>query len=156
MSQLVLWLTLIIPWASLFFMDQYSIKRFMPVGMLGALLVSIIFEIAYKYNWWSIQKGIFPWEHFLSYPLIFGAFLVGTIWIFRFAYIKSFWIYILTNLVVDALYAFVIINVFIYLEIYSLDRMNNFGIYMLMILISFMLYAYQRWQDKIIKKAGQS
>jgi|SRR5690625_4688140 len=152
MAHVFLWLIIIIPWISLFLMDKSSLKRFMPVGMLGAILVSIIFDVGSTFNLWTILDGIFPWEHYSSYPLNYGAFFVGTLWVFYFTYDKSFWTYILTNAIVDGLYAFGILNLFIYWQIIRLDLINKFGVGFIMFLLAFILYAYQRWQDSIFEK----
>ncbi|MEW9674246.1 hypothetical protein [Ammoniphilus sp. 3BR4] len=152
MAKLILWLMLIIPWLSLFFINKHSLKRFMPVGILAALLITLILEIGYVYNWWTILEGILPWEHFITYPLTYGPFLVGTIWIFHFTFDKSFWVYILTNAVIDALYAFAILNVLVYFGVYRLDRIGNFGIFMLIFPFAFVIYAYQKWQEGVLIK----
>lgn len=127
----------------------------MPVGILAALLITIILEMGYVYNWWTILEGLFPWEHFITYPLTFGIFLVGAVWIFHFTYDKSFWVYILTNAVVDAFHAFVMVNVFVYFGIYRLDRMGNFGIFMLIFPLALIIYAYQKWQEGVLIKTNE-
>ncbi|KYD11506.1 MULTISPECIES: hypothetical protein [Heyndrickxia] len=153
MAQIILWGILIISWLSLFFLKKDSIRRFMPVAIFAALLVTIIEEIGYVYNWWTILGKIFPWEHFITYPLTYGPFLVGTIWIFHFTYDKSFWVYILTNAIIDAFHAFVMLNLFTYFGIYRLNNINNFGLFILIFCLSFVIYPYQIWQDKIMKKS---
>ena len=146
---------LILPWLSLIFINKHSLKRFMPVAILAALLITVILEMGYVYNWWTILEKIAPWEHFTTIPLTYGAFLVGTIWIFHFTYDKSFWVYILTNAVIDALYAFGILNVFIYFGVYRLERMGNLGIFMLIFPLAFIIYAYQKWQEGVLIKPNE-
>lgn len=153
MAQIILWLMLIVPWLSLFFLKTYSIKRFMPVAIFTSLLVTIVFELAYTFDWWTVIKDVVPWEHITSIPLIYGAFLPGTIWIFHFTFDRSFWVYIITNVIVDAFYAFVLLTVLIrFFDIYKLEKMSEFGIFILMIIIAVIIYFYQRWLESIIKK----
>ena len=155
MAKIILWLMLVLPWISLFFMNRHSLKRFMPVALLSSVLITVVLEMGYVYNWWTIVGKITPWEEFTSIPLMNGAFLVGTIWIFHFTYDKSFWVYILTNAIIDALYAFFILNVLIYFDVYRLERMDNLGIFMLIFPLAFILFAYQKWQDGIFINSKQ-
>jgi hypothetical protein len=151
MAKIILWLMLIIPWASLFFIKKHSLRRFMPVGILASLLVTIVFEMGYVFDWWVVHKEIMPWGNITSFPLTYGVFLVGTIWIFHFTFEKSLWVYIITNALIDAIYAFIGLNILISFEIYELKNMRNFGIFILMLIIAVIIYLYQRWQDKIMK-----
>jgi hypothetical protein len=151
MNKLVLWCMFVIPWLSLIYLKKSSIKRFMPVAILASLMVTIVFEIAYVSKWWIVIEKITPWDNITSVPLVYGPFLIGTIWIFHFTFSKSFWVYILTNLLIDCVYTFVIFNVLIYMGIYKLINMSHFGILILMISIAVVIYAYQRWQDRIMK-----
>jgi hypothetical protein len=150
MEKFILLAMLILPWLTLFFIDKHSMKRFMPVAILASLLVTIVFEIAYVYDWWKVQVEIAPWDEITSVPLTYGAFLVGTIWIFHFTFDRKFWVYMLTNIFIDGLYSFVILNMLIRVGIYKLVNMGNFGIFMLMTLIAVIIYAYQKWQDSIM------
>lgn len=152
MVYVLLWMILIIPWLSLFLIKKHELKRFMPASILASLLVTIIFEMSYVYNWWTVQKAIAQWGHITSIPLVYGAFLIGTIWIFRYTFDKGFWFYIIANAIVDALYAFIGLNILIYFGIYRLENMGNFGIFLLMTILALIVYLYQRWQDTIMKK----
>lgn len=146
MSQFILWFMLIVPWLSLFFIKK-STRRFMPVAIFASLLVTLVFEISYTFHWWVVKEDIVPWGHITSFPLTYGVFIPGTIWIYHFSYDRPFWFYMITNAIIDALYAFIILNVFIYFGIYELKTMGNFGIFVLMIVISILIYVYQKWQE---------
>jgi hypothetical protein len=91
MVKFILLAMLILPWLSLIFINKYSLKRFMPVAILASLLVTIIFELGYVYSWWKVQAELVPWDKITSVPLVYGVFLVGTIWIFRFTFGRTFW-----------------------------------------------------------------
>jgi len=90
---------------------------------------------------------IAPWDKITSVPLTYGAFLCGTIWIFHFTFDKKFWVYILTNILIDGFYSFIVLNILIWLGIYKLVNMGNLGIFMLMIFLAVIIYPYQKWQD---------
>lgn len=47
--------------------------------------------------WWDIEDSILKFGHITSLPLIFGLFLVATLWIFHYAYDKGFWMFFITN-----------------------------------------------------------
>jgi hypothetical protein len=105
-------------------------KRFMPVAILASLLVTIIFEIGYVYDWWKVQVEIAPWDEITSVSLTYGVFLVGTIWIFHFVFDRKFWVYMITNILVDGFYFFIALNILIRFGIYKLVNMGNLGIFM--------------------------
>lgn len=152
MLKLILILMIILPWLSLMFMNKHSIKRFMPVAILASLLVTIIFEIGYLYDWWRILAVLTPWDRITSVPLVYGVFLVGTVWIFHFTFDRKLWVYVVVNLLFDVFYSFIVLNILVGIGIYSLNNMKNFGILMLMFFLALIIYPYQKWQDnKTIK-----
>jgi len=150
MKKLILWGMLIIPWLSLFFINKHSLKRFMPVGILAALFVTMIFEMGYVFDWWTVKAKLVPWGHITSLPLTYGVFIPGTIWIYHYTFDRPMWVYFVFNSIVDAIYAFVLLRVLIYFEIYDLEKMKHFGIFIMMLIISVIIYVYQKWQDKIM------
>lgn len=150
MKKLILWGMLIIPWLSLLFINKHSLKRYMPVGILAALLVTMVFEMGYVFDWWTVKEKLVPWGEITSLPLTYGVFLIGTIWIFHFTFEKSIWVYFFTNVIVDASYAFALLKVLIFIGIYKLENMRHLGIFFLMIIIAVIIYVYQKWQDKIM------
>lgn len=150
MQKIILLAMTVLPWISVCFMDKHSRKRFMPVGILASLLVTIIFEIGYVYDWWKIYVELFPWDEITSVPLTYGMFLVGTVWIFHFTFNKKFWVYMAANILFDAFYAFIVLNLLVRVGIYGLVNMGNLGIFMLMVLLALIIYPYQKWQDGIM------
>jgi hypothetical protein len=127
-------------------------KRFMPVAILGSLLVTIVFELGYIYNWWKIQAELAPWDEITSVPLVYGVFLVGTIWIFHFTFDRKFWVYMLVNILTDGFYSFLALNILVRLGIYKLVNMGNFGIFLMMTFIAVIIYTYQKWQDSLMSR----
>jgi hypothetical protein len=153
MAQIILCLMIIIPWLSLFLIRRNSIQRFMPVAIFASLLVTIVFEMGYTFNWWTVHEEIVPWGNITSFPLTYGIFIPGTIWIYHFTFDKPFWVYISSNALVDAFYAFIALRVLIFFGIYELDKMGHFGIFLIMIILAVIIYIYQRWQDKQMIKS---
>lgn len=150
MGKFILLVMLILPWLTVFFINKYSMKRFTPVAILASLLVTIIFEIGYVYDWWKVLVEIAPWDEITSVPLTYGVFFVGTIWIFHFTFDRKFWVYMLANIFIDGFYSFIVLNILIRFGIYKLVYMGNLGIFMLMIFLAVIIYPYQKWQDSIM------
>jgi hypothetical protein len=58
MTKIILFVTFLLPWLSLFFASKETIKTYMPVTIFTSLLMTIIFQIAYTYEWWVIYQYI--------------------------------------------------------------------------------------------------
>ncbi|WP_110114401.1 hypothetical protein [Bacillus sp. CGMCC 1.16541] len=149
MAHFVMWTLLIGPWFLLFFFDLQRIKRFVPVGLFASLVLTIVFQLAEKYEWWIIKDNLFFLTNIT--PYVYGVFLVGTILIFYISY-PSFPFFMLVNIVVDLFEALIISPLFQRLGIYEAKNMNQFAIFLLMIAIAALLYFYQKWQDSAFKE----
>ncbi|RAU92818.1 hypothetical protein [Paenibacillus sp. YN15] len=153
MTKLLLWAGLIVPWFSLFFMKRQDVKRFMPATLLAMLIMAMISEAAYTFNWWVIQEYIVPWGYITLTSLLFGPFLVGSLWIFRLSYHK-WWLFFLTNLIIDSIFAFGLSPWFLDGWLYTMRRINNAGAFLLMFGTAIVIYLYQRWQDEVMVGAS--
>ncbi len=148
----LLWMMFILPWLSLFFIKKHVLKKLMPVSIFSALLVTIIFEIGYVYKWWIIEETITPWGSITSVPLVYGIFPVGTIWIIYYTFDKGFWVYFFTNVIMDAMYSFIGLNILTFFGVYELKNMGNLGIFLLMLFLALIVYPYHKWQVTIMKE----
>lgn len=148
-NQILMWSLLILPWFILLFLNKQGVKRYFPGGLFGALVLTIIFQVADKYNWWIIQDNIAILSNTTSF--VYGAFLIGTIVILYFTFGK-FWIYLITNLIIDALLSFGLNKWYEYLHIYKLVNINSFGVYILTTIVAILIYLYQIWQDSLYKQ----
>ena len=146
-NKMILWSFLLLPWPTLFFLGKETVKRYMPVAIFVSLLVTILFEVAHALKWWVMIEWIVPWGYITNVSFVYGIFLVGTIWIFRFTY-RNFYLYMATNLVIDGLFAFVFSNLFEG-RIYKLVNFNQFQVFLLMTGLALTIYLYQRWQEGI-------
>ncbi|WP_309118899.1 hypothetical protein [Paenibacillus sp.] len=149
-DKFLLWIALVVPWFSLFFLKKNVIKRYMPVAVFTVLIVTVVFEIAHALKWWKMLEWIVPWGYITNVSFVYGTFAVGTIWIFFFTY-RNFWMYLATNAAVDALQAFVFDNLFEG-RVYRLVRLNDVHVFLLMMGISLIIYVYQKWQEGIFAK----
>ncbi|CAM3540629.1 hypothetical protein [Marinicrinis lubricantis] len=144
----LMWGMLVIPWISLFFLKPASIRRFMPVSILGALLVTIVFEIAHAFHWWTLMDKaiIVPWGYITNTAYVYGFFLIGTLWIFKLTY-HRFWLFVLANLLVDGGFQFGLDPLFERAGFYQLERISHWQTFLVMSGIALLLYLYQMWQE---------
>jgi hypothetical protein len=144
-----MWSFLIVPWLSLLLLKREVVKRYMPVAIFTALLVTIYNELGYTFQWWIVKQTIFPWI-ITFVPFVYGGFLVGTIWIFHFTFGK-FWLYMIANIVIDFLFMFPINYVFEKkLELYKLIHQDSWDVFFIFIGIAVVIYVYQVWQEGVL------
>jgi hypothetical protein len=74
LNKFIMWSFLIVPWLSLLLLKREVVKRYMPVAIFTALLVTI-------YN--ELGPSLITFV-----PFVYGGFLVGTIWFFYFTFGK--------------------------------------------------------------------
>ncbi|OZU88652.1 hypothetical protein CIL03_10200 [Virgibacillus indicus] len=111
-------------------------------------------EFSYTFKWWVVKETFFPWV--ITYvPFVYGAFLIGTIWIFYFTF-GRFWLYLITNIVIDFLFAFPMNEWFEKLGLYKLVNYTNWNIFFTFIFMALVIYCYQLWQEKIFKNKNES
>lgn len=77
-AKVILYISLFLPWFTLLFAKKQRIKKYIPVIILTCLLMTIIFQIAYQYNWWVIHTYIVPWGYMIDVSFAYGLFPVGT------------------------------------------------------------------------------
>lgn len=144
MKQAILWSFLIIPWLSLIFLDRRSIRRYMPVALFVTVVNTLIYQAAHHYNWWR-EAGLFKWDYIANVPWVYSAYLVTTIWVFRFTY-GRFWRYLIVNLVVDGAYIYGWYPIQTKLGMAS-GWLPPFPTYMMMTAVAILIYGYQMWQE---------
>lgn len=122
----------------------------MPVAVFVSLLVTILFEAAHSLKWWVMIDQIVPWGYITNVSFVYGIFIIGRIWIFHFTF-RNFWIYLVTNVIIDGLFAFVLNN-FFEGRIYRLVNFNELQVFLLMVGLSLTIFVYQRWQEQIFQR----
>jgi hypothetical protein len=152
LSKIVLWVMMIVPWFTLFFLKKLKIKRFTPVGILASFLMVLYNVVAYNEKHWTIKVTIIPWLKPLFVPGVLSVFLVVTIWIFYFTY-PRFWIYLTTNIVVDFMFAVFPFHYILQnkLGVYELINITSWGRYLIFVIFSIILYGYQKWLEEVFK-----
>lgn len=147
----IMWILLLAPWVTVFFLDKDTVKRFMPVTIFTCLLMTIIFQIAYTFHWWTIFQSIVPWGYMIDVTFAYGLFAVGTLWIFRLTSHK-FWLYVITNAVADFIFAFGILAIMLPgLGIAKYNTMHPWQYFLVIFALSFVIYGFHRWQQGVFK-----
>lgn len=150
-AKVILYISLFLPWFTLLFAKKQRIKKYIPVIILTCLLMTIIFQIAYQYNWWVIHTYIVPWGYMIDVSFAYGLFPVGTFWIFYFTS-GRFILFTITNLLMDAIMAYVVLPLLMKLGIAEYKLITSWQYFLIMYGISFIIYGYHIWQKKIYKE----
>ncbi|MGH4120805.1 hypothetical protein [Clostridium sp.] len=152
MSKIVLWIILVVPWLTLFFLKKEQVKHFMPVGILASFLMVLYNLIAYNEKYWIIKVHILPWLQPSFEAFVLGGFLVTTIWIFHFTF-QRFWIYLITNIVLDFMFAIFPLPYLLQnkLGIYQLVNTTPWKRYFIFVIFSIIIYGYQKWEEEVFK-----
>ncbi|MFD2923736.1 hypothetical protein [Halobacillus naozhouensis] len=150
-TNILLNISLFLPWVTLFFASKQTIKRYMPVTIFTSFLMTIIFQIAYTYKWWFIHEYIVPWGYMIDVSFAYGIFAVGTFWIFRLTS-HNFLLYTVVNLVLDGIMCFIALPTLEKLGISEYNHISPWQYLLVTYGLSFVIYFYHKWQEKIFIK----
>ncbi|WP_088103102.1 hypothetical protein [Halalkalibacter urbisdiaboli] len=145
MKQVIQWLLFLIPIASLVLIGNKTLRRFLPVALFVTVVNTLIYQAAYHYNWWR-EPGLFDWDKVANIPWVYSAYLIATIWIFKFTYGK-FIVYLITNLILDGVYIYLWYPIQRKLELAS-GELSPHITYLMMIGVALLIYVFQIWYDK--------
>lgn len=148
-NQAILWLILILPWLTLFFLKKEDIKRFMPVALFAAIASMIITDVAGTLKLWVIRETIFPLRY--TDVLMISIIPVSAIWLYRLTY-GRLWQYIAADAVLNLVFAFIFLpwyNTRGIIDVYSTKTFNFF----LATITGLTLYVYQMWQEDALVPA---
>jgi hypothetical protein len=145
--KLLLLLVLVIPWISVPLLGEKSIKRYVPASVLICLVVRLESVIAKKRKWWWVFERLHP-KLTGEFPLIWGGFFVGSLWILKFTYGK-FPLYLITNFVVDSIFSFLAEPFLKSIGILSLVRLKKIQLTAIFTFKALLLYIFQMIFDKI-------
>ncbi|MBB2479665.1 hypothetical protein H5P36_05640 [Bacillus sp. APMAM] len=141
-----IFLMTIIPWLSVPFIGSKTFKRFLPGSLFMCFYLIVEGMIAQKKKWWWFPIGIKP-NIVGEFPLIFGPFLVGSIWILKYTYGK-FALYFKTNLLIDAFFTYLMIPCLKKIGYVSLVRLSKFRLSILFLIKSVVMYLFQYFYEK--------
>ncbi|TYP79049.1 hypothetical protein [Paenibacillus methanolicus] len=140
-----MWSGLIVPWLTLFFMDGRILRRYLPAALAVSLLNTVTSQLAWHYQWWTIERPMFVWSSAIDFPLVYGAFLIGTIWILAFTFHK-WWMFAIVNLAIDAFFSFVMPGVLRAMNLIDV-RITGWQLYGILLFTAVLLYLFQLWYE---------
>lgn len=144
---------LLLPWLSLPFLGKQALKRFFPAGLFISTLVFFENMVAKKRKWWVYHETIHP-KVTGDFPMIWGPFLIGSMWILRLTY-GRFYLYMLLNIAVDSFFTYPLVTIFQKLGISSLIKLKRYQLSLLFFFKSALLYAFQLMVEKMKRTAAQ-
>jgi hypothetical protein len=136
----------ILAWSTVFFLPKESIKKYMPASTFVTVLILIQCMLSVPFKWWTV-KGSLINRIFTELCFVLGPFFVGTLWIFRLTFGK-FWLYMIVNGIVNALFAFPMNAIFEKLKVYKLINWKPKTIFYVYITYAAIIYGYQKFINR--------
>jgi hypothetical protein len=140
---------MVLSWLTIPLLGKKAIKRFLPASILMAIVVWLEGTLAKKRKWWWYYVKIHP-QLSGRFPLTWGPFLIGSIWILRLTYGK-FKSYLLLNLFIDTIFTYKFVDTLKDLGIASLVRLKKYQLSILFFVKSLLLYGFQMICERIGK-----
>ncbi|WP_102272801.1 hypothetical protein [Cytobacillus massiliigabonensis] len=135
-----------LPWLTIWFIGKGTLKRFLPGSIFMSLYLIAEGRFAEKKKWWWFPYSVKP-NVLAELPLIFGPFLVGSLWILKYTYGK-FNLFLLVNILIDSFFTYFGLNWFKKIGYVSLVRLNKFQLSIVFLIKSLILYGFQMVYEK--------
>ncbi|WP_042463356.1 hypothetical protein [Neobacillus dielmonensis] len=133
-------------WSTVFFIPKNMLKKYIPVATFATLLVLIQSMLSIPFKWWTVKGGLLnKVTNDLSF--ILGPFFIGTIWIFRLTFGK-FWIYLITNVLMDLFLAYPVNGLMQKLKVYKLVNFKPKHIFYTASSFALVIYGFQLFLTK--------
>ncbi|WP_264740640.1 hypothetical protein [Cytobacillus firmus] len=136
-----MYLLLVLPWLTVVKLGKNTLLRFLPTIIFSDLIIALISELSQKLKWWKVRNPIFP-KLATDVSFVFGPFTIINFWIFKLTF-KRFWLYLLSNIFADYLFAFPLTTIAEKLRIFKMVRMNRKQLFVLSIAVAVLNYLYQ-------------
>ncbi|MCR1833544.1 hypothetical protein NSA56_03935 [Oceanobacillus caeni] len=136
----------VLSWFSLAFAGKKSIKRFLPVSLFMAIVVTLVQFIAKKRRWWLWYGKRQP-SVLASFPFTWGSFFASSLWIMKYTY-GNFKRYIGLNLIWHLAFTYVGEPILKKFGIASLVRMKKIQLMYVFMILALTLYGFQIVKEK--------
>ncbi|WP_078434704.1 hypothetical protein [Metabacillus halosaccharovorans] len=153
-SKILLLIMMILPWFTIPLMDRRTFKRFLPASIFISLVVRLESYLAESRRWWWIYEKLHPRLRGET-PVLWGPFIVGSLWILRFTYGK-FYLYMLLNLIIDAFFSYPLLNFFQKLGFGSLVRLSRVKLLLIFMFKAVLLYGFQFVKEEYFVKKDEA
>jgi hypothetical protein len=137
----IMYILLIMPWFSVFKLGKFSFKRYVPTIIFSDLVIALISELSRSLKWWKVKHPIFP-KLATDVSFVFGPFTIINLWVFKLTY-ERFWLYLLTNVFADYLFAYPLTTLAEKLGVYKMVRMKRKQLFLLSVVVAILNYLYQ-------------
>ncbi|MCA1041546.1 hypothetical protein LCM00_18675 [Bacillus infantis] len=134
-------LLLVLPWLTVVKLGKKTFLRFLPTIIFSDLIIALISELSKKLKWWKVRKPLIP-NLATDISFVFGAFSIINFWIFKLTF-GRFWLYLLSNIFADYLFAYPLTTIAAKLRIYKMVRMSRKQLFLLSVAVSVLNYLYQ-------------
>ncbi|PMC36084.1 hypothetical protein CJ195_16695 [Bacillus sp. UMB0899] len=135
-----MYILLLLPWLSVMKLGKYSFIRFLPTIIFSDLVIAIISELSRELKWWKVKNPIIP-KLATDISFVFGPFTILNFWIFKLTY-KKFWLYLLTNIISDYLFAYPLTSLAEKLGVYKMVKMSRKQLFLLSVVVAIFNYLY--------------
>ena len=135
-----MYLLLVLPWLTIRKLGKITFLRFLPTIIFSDLVIALISELSQNLKWWKVRTPIFP-KLATDISFVFGPFTILNFWIFKLTY-KRFWVYLISNVFADYLFAYPLTTIAQKLGIYKMVRMSRKQLFFLSITVALLNYLY--------------
>lgn len=136
----------LLTWLSVFLIPKRTVKRYLPAATMSALLVMTTVFIGTHFNAWKV-KGNAKTRIYNILSVILGPFSVGTIWILHLTF-RKFWLYLLTNLIQNIVYAYPILNFLGKIKFIKYVKFTRIHHIIASMSFSLIIYGFQSFLEK--------
>lgn len=143
-------LLLVLPWLSVVKLGKNSILRFLPTIIFSDMVIALISELSQKLKWWKVRNPIFP-KLATDISFVFGPFTIINFWIFKLTF-KRLWLYLLSNIFADYLFAYPLTTIAEKLGIYKMVKMSRKQLFHLSVAVAILNYLYQKVFVETVKR----
>jgi len=145
---------LVLPWLTVFKIDKFTFKRYLPVLTFSSLVIALISEFSKSFKWWKVRKPLVP-RLASDVSFIFGPFFIANLWVFKLTFGKPI-LYALLNVVFDYLFAYPLTTLAEKLKVYKMGTMSRFQLFLISIFTAGINYLYQMFMEEALKSKRQN
>ncbi len=138
---------ILIPWLSLVFLGKNNFKRFSMSGIFIVIFEIINHMYGHKRKWWRFYEKK---QSFLrdELPFSIGPYMPLSMWLLKISY-GNFKKFVMLNVIVDGLFAFLVMDILKKINIIRLNRLNHVQFFVYIHYKAYLLYGVQYLVEKV-------
>ncbi|MCD8500771.1 MAG: hypothetical protein LRY71_02695 [Bacillaceae bacterium] len=138
---------IVFPWLTVLFIGKRHVKRYIFASTMISLFELVNHLVVRKRNWWKFyeKRQLFIRDEL---PFGLGPYIPLSMWILKYTY-GNFKTFVLTNVVVNSIYAFAFVPFLKMVKIVRLHRINYFHFFFYIHYKAYLLYGLQYLFEKI-------